>query len=193
MWERVGEWVQEAGWVTRRLEVVVGWGGRMSRLVPLFACAFVECKVTWKRPSFSRRLVSCVCLKSTTVPLLTHHLSANFSPNPKKAPWKHTADQIHLCRRLQSDIPLKNTAFTLRFPPVRRVKSCTESCYHEAACLRWLSPQLASFSQQSHARLSNASFKLLVRAVSKNWGWCDRTKNSYLWSALQVIPHVRLK
>lgn len=48
--------------------------------------------------SRSLRLVSCVCLKSATVPLLTHYLSADLPPAPKT----HTATNACENTQMQS-------------------------------------------------------------------------------------------
>lgn len=97
--KRVREWVQQGGRGGGNNKVGVGWGGwHMSRLVPLSACALMECKVTWKRPSFSLLLPdwdsSLVSVsKAPLSPLFspTHNPSADFCSAPKSSHiLKHT-------------------------------------------------------------------------------------------------------
>lgn len=72
-------------------------GGRMSCLVPLPACALMECGVTWKRPSFSLPLsetrILCPsqkrhCPPPDTLPVSRLALSSK-NTHSQKCMWKH--------------------------------------------------------------------------------------------------------
>ena len=73
---------------------------------------------------FTLRLVSCVCLKSTTVPLLTHYLSADFSSAPKTAAntYENTHNHMHggMHTHTVYRCALQTQLMSFRFPSNRK-------------------------------------------------------------------------
>lgn len=137
------------GWAQRRgLLGGVTKGGHMSCLVPLPACALVECRVTWKRPPLSHclalRFGSYVCLKRATVPstpFLTHTTCQQTNPQLQKTVHKmqvktQRCDRKHTGQLSEADVSSSHSERGLGFPKTGRVsedQTNTQSHYPSAA------------------------------------------------------------
>ncbi len=143
--------------------------GRMSRLVPLPACALVECRVTWKRPSSSLPLsetrLLCLSQKRHCPPPDTLPVS-RLTLNPenthshqlvKTHRWNHTQRyRCALCAVYEHSVSLKQEKWAkihtnTQNPIIFRMLNYYD--YHR----KW---QLCH--QQSQGRTSNMSSRCVV-------------------------------
>lgn len=129
---RGGGWVQRGGQESGGGGVGGGGdeGGRMSCLVPLPACALVECGVTWKRPSFSLPLsetrILCPtqkrhCPLPDTLPVSRLTLSSK-NTHSQKCIWKqgcnHKRSGLHITHIQMCP---SHSEWALSFPQTGRV------------------------------------------------------------------------
>lgn len=124
--------------------------------------------------SLSLRLVSCICLKSATVPLLTHYLSAHFSSTPKTPTATNTCENTHTHTQSQTVHAGRNTyrcalhtqLMSVKFPSNRK-SELRQTNTQNPIILRPLNyydyhHKQHFCHQQSHSRTSNMSSRFLV-------------------------------